>query len=184
VIPILGAIAAPILSMLANKGLSLLSDVAGSVTDAGVKKLTDFVEDKTGIDITDAHQVAALTPEQVVELKRLEIEHAQYLISIHMTDRRMTLEDRANARELQKSALKQEDRFSKRFVYVLATLFMVLSFGYATAVTFIELPESQSTVANVFLGGVITTGLGGIFNFFFGSSKGSKDKSEKLEEVK
>lgn len=64
---------APLLSMLASKGMSVL---AGAIETKG----KDFIEDKLGIKIpSDASQ---LTPEFLQELKIKEMEHEEFLLSI------------------------------------------------------------------------------------------------------
>ena len=101
------------------------------------------------------------TPEQIAELNRLvELEY----------------QDLQNARDLQKAALAQDDLFSKRFIYYLTIGVFVFSAGIVILLFFVEIPEKNRDVINFILGVVVGTGLTGVFNYFFGSSKGSSDK--------
>jgi hypothetical protein len=89
----------------------------------------------------------------------------------------LDLADLKDARELQRTALKQDDIFSKRFLYYLS----IGTFAFACVIVlllfFIDIPTENRDVINFILGIVVGNGLGSIFNFFFGSSQGSKDKT-------
>jgi len=87
------------------------------------------------------------------------------------------LENTKDARDLQKIALQQDDLFSKRFVYYLATFWSVIGASYLFFATFTTVvnPKMADTVLGFLLGTIVAT----IINFFFGSSQGSKDKDLK-----
>jgi len=91
--------------------------------------------------------------------------------------------DLKDARDLQKVALQQSDLFSKRFIYYLA----MASFAFAVTIVimlfFIEVPDKNQDVVNFILGIVVGNGLTQVFQFFFGSSKGSKDKEDRLNSM-
>lgn len=112
------------------------------------------------------------TPEQEAEFERL-------IRDYELEELKMILTDVADARDLQKTALGQNDIFSKRFLYWLAAGSLFLGFVYIFVITFVTIPESNQRFADTILGVVIATIITTIYNFFFGSSKGSKDKDEK-----
>jgi hypothetical protein len=94
---------------------------------------------------------------------------------------RIYLADVQNSRSMQISALTQEDKFSKRFVYYFAMAWSLFAMVYFTAVTFIEInTEGGQRVADTILGVLISSVVGGIFAFFYGSNKGSEAKSALL----
>ena len=64
----------------------------------------------------------------------------------------------------------------KNFIYYLAGSVFLFSMIIVLLLFFKEIPDKNRDVVNFILGVIIGTGLTGIFNFFFGSSKGSKDK--------
>jgi hypothetical protein len=106
-----------------------------------------------------------ITPEQVEQLdKAIAMDYA----------------DRADARALQVAALQQDDLFSKRFIYYLAIAVFAFSASVVLMLFFIDIPEANKDVINFILGIIVGTGLTGVFQYFFGSSKGSKDKFDKL----
>jgi purine-cytosine permease-like protein len=88
------------------------------------------------------------------------------------------LADAGNARAMQIAALAQEDVFSKRFVYMFAACWSIFSMVYATLVTFYTptSPEGKG-IAQTVLGFLLGTAVASIFSYFFGSTKGSADKT-------
>ena len=76
--------------------------------------------------------------------------------------------DRDSARALQKAALAQRDRFSKRFVYYLAAIWSLAGIVYVFMVTFMEIGNERTsdTVLGFLMGTIVST----IINYFFGSS--------------
>ena len=90
----------------------------------------------------------------------------------------LDMQDRSDARSMQEIALQQSDIFSKRFVYYLSIGLFSFAAIIIILLLFIEIPESNKDVVNFILGIVVGTGLTGMFQYFFGSSKGSKDKSD------
>ncbi len=89
------------------------------------------------------------------------------------------LQDIQSARQMQIAALRQEDRFSKRFIYYFAFLWTLIAAGYVVAITFLEIPEKNLRFADTTLGFMLGTIITQIIAFFYGSSLGSKYK-EKL----
>ena len=91
---------------------------------------------------------------------------------------KLYLADVADARDMQKTALGQEDVFSKRFIYWLTAGSLLLGFAYIFVITFLTIPEQNQRFADTILGVVISIIFGTIYNFYFGSSKGSKEKQD------
>lgn len=176
-------IIASLVSMFASKGLDMLANTAESVTDKGFEKLAEFVKEKTGIDIKKKATEPELTPEEIQKLKELEIQHKEELERIALEYYKLDLQDRADARKMQIEALRQEDKFAKRFVYYFAGVAMTLSFTYIFLITFVEIPASNIRFADTILGVVIGTLISTITQFFFGSSHGSKDKDNILKDA-
>ncbi|WP_419147565.1 hypothetical protein [Pseudoalteromonas 'SMAR'] len=85
-----------------------------------------------------------------------------------------------SARKMQTSALEQEDKVAKRFVYQYAWFLTVATFIYIGCITFIDISEPARRYADTILGFLLGTTLGAILQFFYGSSQGSKDKTDKL----
>jgi len=143
-----------------------LPKVAQVVADKGI----DYVSDKLGVELKPG-----MTSEEITAIKAAAIQHEEFRIT---ADNANT----ANARDMQKSALQQEDVFSKRFVYYLASFWSVFASTYIFCVTFMVIPDSSVRLVDTILGFLLGTLIGSIVNFFFGSSKSSADKNSLLME--
>lgn len=100
----------------------------------------------------------------------------QMLREYELEELRMRLDDVSDARRMQVEALKQDDKFSKRFIYWLAAGALLVGFAYIFFITFSEIPPANQRFADTILGVVISTIITTIFAFFYGSSDGSKKK--------
>jgi hypothetical protein len=158
-----------LLSILKGVAPALATAVAGPAGGLAV----GWIADKLGIpDSTVEGVTAALTgnPEMTMKLKELDLEYAK-----------INAADRDSARKMQIAALQQDDKFSKQFIYWFAIMWSVFSMIYFGLVTFIELPKDGVNFANIILGFLLGTAVAAIFNFFYGSSQGSKDKTKEIE---
>jgi hypothetical protein len=107
------------------------------------------------------------------ELAKQQFEAA--LREYEIKERQMLLDDMANARDMQKSALAQGDLFSKRFIYYLAAFIMLGLMAMLVMLFYIEIPDGNNEIVYMAIGifmGIATS----VAAFFFGSSQGSKDK--------
>lgn len=166
-------IVASIVSMLAGKGLDLIS----SAIDGGADKAIEFIEEKTGIKMDGSE----LSDEQVAKLKELElsskIELERLALANKQEDNRaseaaMSIQagEYSNARSMQVENLKQDDVFSKRFVYYFAVFWSIFAVVYLTSITFIEIPKENIRFADTVVGFTLATIVGTLFGFFYGNS--------------
>jgi len=79
-------------------------------------------------------------------------------------------EDRHDARAMQIEALKQDDKFSKRFVYYLAAFVIVSATGFAFGLFFFTVPEGNKRLIEMFADVYLFGGAVMVLAFFFGSS--------------
>lgn len=89
----------------------------------------------------------------------------------------LDIDDRKSAREMQIAALGQDDIFSKRFNYYLSGAIFVIFFTLMLLLYFVEIPEGNSEIVYMAFGTLIGI-VGTVAAFYYGSSSGSKDKSE------
>lgn len=87
-------------------------------------------------------------------------------------------EDRANARDMQKSSQNTGVRFSA--ADYLAFFWSVVAAAYIFLATFITIPEANTRIADTITGFLMGTIIAAIINFFFGSSDGSKTKTSQM----
>lgn len=154
--PIAGFLAETISALLKNN----LPGIAQTVLDKGV----EYVEEKTGISLSPS-----LSPEVVASLKEAELRHEEFRIT---ADNQNT----ADARDMQKQALLQDDIFSKRFVPYLATAWSFCAVIYIFCISFLPVPEQSLRFVDTVLGFMLGTIIATIINFFFGSSSSSRSK--------
>ncbi len=96
------------------------------------------------------------------QLKIKLIEH-EYLIS------KLVMEDKRNARGLQKVALQQADRLSKQFIYFFAWFWSGAATLYIGFITFMPIPPANVRFADTALGFVLGTIVSTIIGYFYGS---------------
>ena len=177
-------ILAGIVSMLADKGLDLIS----SAIDGGADKAKEFIEEKTGIKIDGS----SLSDEQVAKLRELEIsskvELEKLALESKKEDNRASEavvaemnKNTADARAMQVAALGQDDKFSKRFVYLFAAGWSIVAVVYIFMITFMSIPAANVRFADTVLGFLLGTIVATIINYFYGSSKSSADKNEAMK---
>jgi hypothetical protein len=107
-------------------------------------------------------------------------EAAQKLATLDLEQFKAEAADRADARALQVAALQQEDWFARNFIYLFASVWSVFAIVFFMIASFATIPDANQRVVDTVIGVLIGTVLTGFFNFFFGSSKGSKDKTDAL----
>lgn len=168
-----------ILAPLVAQGLSL-------VGNAVLAKGKEWVKEKTGVDLDKAN----LSPEDYLKLKQFELDHEEELIRLRQADDRLSvelekayLEDTQSARNMQIEALKQDDLFSKRFVYYFAIFWSIFACIYVGLITFATIPESNVRFADTVLGFLLGTVIAQIIAFIYGSSRSSQNKDSVIKSV-
>lgn len=147
----------------------LISEVGMPLVKKGVKSLT-------GIDLESKE----LTAEDKQKIMDSQIE----IMKIDFEKLKLEYQNTNDARDMQKVALQQDDTFSKRYVYYLATFWSFVAVGYIFLITFLTIPEANVRFADTTLGFLLGTIVATIINYFFGSSKSSSDKNQLLKESK
>lgn len=165
------ALLAPLLS----QGLSLIGN-------AVLAKGKDWVEEKAGVKLDQP-----LSAEDVTKLKQFEMEHQEELMRLRLEDKRLGIDelqaymaDTANARKMQEKAMESDDPFVRRFIYYYAIFWSALSAAYIGFITFGHIPDNNVRFADTILGFILGTLVATIVQFFYGSSKGSQDKTAAL----
>lgn len=166
--PITAALVATVAS-LAQRGLSL---IAGAVMSKGKA----VVEDKLGVKIDDM----LATPEGTERLREIELDQQKLLneLAIAQGEQQLRMElaryaDIASARAMQVEALKQDDTFSKRFVYWFIAGWSIFAMAFMVAVVFTELPHGNEQYAHTILGFLLATIVGTMFAYLLGTSRQS-----------
>lgn len=188
--PLIAAALAAIAPALARQGLDLLSGIFRGALDQGTQQIADLIEEKTGIDISDAAD-NKLTDEQWGKLREFELQYQDRLLAYRqqadakdLERQRLANDDRADARDLQKTALSSDSWLAKNFIYLYALLLTVFAFGFISYAAFGDVDytknEHARRVVDTVIGFLLGVTLSAIIQYFFGSSSGSKAKDDKL----
>ena len=154
-------------------GIGFIDDL---ITDIGMPLVKKGVRALTGIDLESKE----LTAEDKQKIMDSQIE----IMKIDFEKLKLEYQNTNDARDMQKVALQQDDTFSKRYVYYLATFWSFVAVGYIFLITFLTIPEANVRFADTTLGFLLGTIVATIINYFFGSSKSSSDKNQLLKESK
>ena len=148
----------------------LATAVAGPAGGAAV----GWIASKLGIpDDTIEGVTKALTgnPEMTMKLKELDLEYAK-----------LDAQDRDSARQAyaQVATSEHATKLDKVVVPVLALGVVGLAFTLIGVLMFVNTPQDQQQII-IFALGFITSAAGQVLSFYFGSSQGSKDKTEEMK---
>jgi len=159
-----------LLSILKGVAPVLATAVAGPAGGAAV----GWIASKLGIDDATIEGVTeALTgnPEMSMKLKELDLEYAKLEVADRDSARRAHAEiaTSANATDLEKMV-----------VPVLALGVVGLAFLLIAVLMFKNVPTDQQQII-IFALGFITSAAGQVLSFYFGSSQGSKSKTEEMK---
>ena len=154
-------------------GIGFIDDL---ITDIGMPLVKKGVKALTGIDL----ESKALTAEDKQKIMDSQIE----IMKIDFEKMKLDYQNTNDARDMQKVALQQDDTFSKRYIYYLATFWSFVAVGYIFLITFLTIPESNVRFADTTLGFLLGTIVATIINYFFGSSRSSSEKNQLLLDKK
>lgn len=144
------------------------SDAAGAVAS----KIVDIAGIVTG-GAPDPVAALMADPAKAMEFQKALMDNETELVRMHLAE----VQD---ARKMQIAALGQDDLFSKRFVYYFAAAWSAFAMLYFLGVTFIPIPPEGTRVADTILGVMISSVIGVMFAYFYGSTRGGTEKSRLL----
>ena len=165
-------IVAGLVSMLADKGLDLLS----SAIDGGADKAKEYIEEKTGIKLDKG-----LSDEQVAELKKFEMSHKVELEKLALENKKednraaekateLVLGDKQNARGREIEVTKATGKRDSSVTYLAA----VIVFGFFAgliSLVFVNLDKGSGTYELLYMMfGALIAKFGTVIDYFFGSS--------------
>lgn len=154
-------------------GIGFIDDL---ISEVGLPLVKKGIKTVTGIDLDEKE----LTPEDKQKLLDSQVE----IMKIDFEKLKLDYQNTNDARDMQKVALQQDDIFSKRFVYYLASFWSFVAVVYIFFITFGTIPDNNIRFADTILGFLLGTIVATIINFFLGSSKGSADKQDMLNKIK
>jgi hypothetical protein len=159
-----------LVSILKTAAPALATAVAGPAGGMAVK----LIADKLGIeDSTIEGVTAALQGNPELQLKLREIDLKE--LEVHAKDR-----DSARNREMAIAVSENAPTINKIVTPLLALGVVSLSFVLFTILIFVDVKENAKDIL-IYILGVLSAAVTQILSYYFGSSQGSKDKSEEAK---
>jgi len=172
---------ASILTPLLGSGLNL-------VANAVLAKGKDYVEKKLGVELKPD-----MSSEDLAKIQIAQMEHEEELLRLRIEDDKLDLAelelrlkdtDSARDREVQISTSDKAPLLNKIVTPVLALSILLLTFVLFGVVMFNDTPiEASRKDILIYILGVLSAIASQIVSYYFGSSQGSKDKSDALKEA-
>ena len=166
-------IIAGLVSMLADKGLDLIS----SAIDGGADKAKEYIEDKTGIKLDKN-----LTDEQVAELKKFEMTNKLELEKLALANKQednrhaekkteIITADKSNARNREIEVVKVTGK-KENTVTILAGVIVIGFFAGLISLVFVHLDKGSGTYELLYMMfGALIAKFGTVIDYFFGASE-------------
>jgi len=170
-----------ILTPLLGNGLNL-------VANAVMAKGKDFVEKKLGVSLKPD-----MSPEDLAKIQIAQMEHEEELLKLRLEEDKLDLAELqmllkdtndARQREVQIANSDKAPLLNKIVTPVLALSILLLTFVLFGVVMFNDTPiEASRKDILIYILGVLSAIASQIVSYYFGSSQGSKDKSDALKEA-
>ena len=170
---------AAILTPLLGNGLNLVANVV-------MAKGKDFVEKKLGVELKPD-----MSPEDLAKIQIAQMEHEEELLKLRLEEDKLDLAelelrlkdtDSARDREVQISTSDKAPLLNKIVTPVLALSILLLTFVLFGVVMFNDTPvEASRKDILIYILGVLSAIASQIVSYYFGSSAGSKEKTDALK---
>lgn len=148
-----------------------LGGPVGAIAGTAIKVLSTALGVEPNEDALEA-KLTSLSSEELLALKQADQKFALEMKRLEIDVARLDAEDRASARDMQKTTRS----------WVPATLAIVIHFllaGMIVALFTHTVPEPNRTAFDILLG-IVGTGTASVWGFYFGSSQSSRQKDEAL----
>ena len=167
---------------------TLLGNGLGLIANAVMAKGKQWVEEKTGVKLEPD-----MPPEQIAQLKVAEMQHEEELMKLKLEENKLDLEElgmrlkdtgSARDREVQIATSKEAPLLNKVITPILALAILLITLALFSVVMFQEAPvDSSRKDILIYILGVLSAISTQIVSYYFGSSQGSKDKSDQLKDA-
>jgi hypothetical protein len=167
-----------------GKTISAIAPLAGKIIGGPFAALgISAIQLALGSDETEpealAKQIKNATPEQLIALRNIDAGLKVQLKQLNIKEQDLEYQDRANARELFKQNCWPQVLLSALFVLGYFTVTGLLAYYAVNAIEGIIINPLMFGMLSTVIG-VLTAAIPQILNFWFGSSKGSQDKSQMI----
>jgi hypothetical protein len=157
----------------------LLTKITNAVLGGGEGKLINAATNLIDKSVYSKEEKDAMK----LDFARLEFEDKQAQANAALKETELILNDNANARAMQIEALKQDDKFSKHFIYYLAAFIVLAAVAFGVLLFFVDVPKENQRMVEMFADVFLFAGALTVLNFFFSSTVSSRKNSDALREV-
>jgi len=158
-----------ILKGLAPTVASALLGPLGGVAVAAIGKIIG-VDDATTVEISKAFQEGKITPEQIAEIKKLELQYQNEEKERGFKYAELEFKDRDSARQMQMA--------TKSVVpATLTTIIVALVLGFEGSIMFNGLPANVSEIVAGRILGTLDASLMMVLAYWFGTTRSSSEKT-------
>ena len=157
-------------------------------TEVGIPLLSKGIKAITGIDITEKE----LTPDDKqkimdsqIEIMKIDFGKIKLETESKLEDKRLDVQNTSNARE-NNTKVQESDTASwlaKNTPFILDFLAVFAVFILGCGLLFIEIPVDNIQIVNIMFGTLLGI-MGTVYNYHRGSSKGSNEKQELINQFK
>jgi len=134
--------------------------------DSGTKLIDTFIA-------SPDEKIKALTSFRQI-LQDYEIKMTEQ--AVHELE--LQIQERSNARAMQIAALNQTSWLAKHYLYLLATVIIISAIAFGIALMYVDIPKENQRTVEMFFDAFLFAGALMVLQFFFGSSAGSKQKTD------
>jgi len=166
-------------------GAPLLGSVIGGPAGGAIGSLVASLFGADPDDPSDIMTKMNLDPEAAVKLQELQLKHKERLEELKIEEAKVALEetkaylaDTQSARQREVAVVQATGKKDYN-LYILAWTIVVGFFALTGILMRYGLPADTSGVVNLLFGGLVS-GFATVLGYFFGSSKGSADKTALL----
>ncbi len=179
----------PIVTMLANKGMSLLS----KAIESGEDKAVDFIEEKTGLKLSEP-EIKKMSNEDISKLKQVQIDYELELSRMALLNKQednrhieaisgSEVGDKQSARGSSHLYELQSDIGKKIFVQtsILVPLLIIINILLISYASDLKLGDAMISMVSTLIGIALNNAYRerqSMIEFLFGSSIGSKMKDK------
>ena len=165
----------PIIAALAGQGLGLIGNL---ITGKGIEYATNFIKDKTGIDIGSITE-KPLSNEDALTLRKFQVENELELKKLALEETKSYLADRQNARQRE---IEVKDKTPARLAYIMIGGFLGISFIQIISISFF--PQFASAIPSE--GWLLIGNISGYLaneakqaaSYYFGTTSSSSQKND------
>lgn len=167
-----------------SKGAPIIGSLLGGPAGGAAGTAISMLARAFGADPENPEEILQAVktdPDAFLKLKKLEAEHEQELTKLALQSEIAHLQDRQSARQREMDIVKSTGKKDYN-LYVTAWAVLIGFFTLTGALMFYPLPQG-SPQAVFMLFGALAGGFGQVLQYFFGSSKGSSEKTKLLTEM-